>query len=84
MERYTRVKVSDITSPLGKDVVQVLEDRYWVVTQEDEVLLYRGYSPQCNRNKKIVEKQMRMHEGCTIKHLPVAFVPWSDHWHLCI
>ena len=75
MERYTRVKVSDITSPLGKDVVQVFENRYWVVTQEDEVLLYRGYSPQCNMHKAIAESMLKMHEGCTIKQLPVAFVP---------
>lgn len=82
MEQYIKVKVDDITSPLGKDVIQVLEDRYWIITPDDEVLLYQGYSPQCNRNKAIVERMMHRHRGCTVRHLPVAFVPWdtSDHY----
>ena len=77
MDCYTRIKVEDIISPIGKDVVQVLEGRFWLVTPEGEVLLYRGRSPQCNRDKHIVEKLAQRHNGCEVKHLPVAFVPWD-------
>jgi hypothetical protein len=64
--KYTKVKIADITTPTGKDVVQVLEDRYWVVTPANEVLLYRGRIPQCNPHKSIAERIARLHddEGC--------------------
>jgi hypothetical protein len=79
--KYTKVKIADITTPTGKDVVQVFEDRYWVVTPAGEVLLYRGHFPQCNHHKSIAERIARLHkdEGCTVKHLPIAFVPWDVH-----
>jgi hypothetical protein len=75
--KHTKVKIADITTPTGKDVVQVFEDRYWVVTPADEVLLYRGYTPQCSPYRSIAERMARLYEDedCTIKYLPIAFVP---------
>lgn len=77
MKHCTKIKVSDITSPLGKGVVRILENHWWVVTPDDEVLLYGGYSPQCNRNKAIAERMLRIYTGCTVKQLPLAFVPFD-------
>ena len=75
MDKYTKIPVDEIQNPRGKGVVQILEDRWWVVTPQNEILLYRGYTPQCNQNKSIVEMIVKKHPNCTVQFIELAFVP---------
>ena len=72
---YILVPMEDIITP--KEGRHVLMERWWNVTENDEVLFYRSYaSPQCNSNKSIVD---HLWDSKTIKtrsvFIPVAFCP---------
>jgi hypothetical protein len=69
-ERYKRVPMAEITTP-PSGTVMVYKDHWWAVTENDEVLLWDGHSPQCNVNKSIVERLSP--EGCRPVFIPVAF-----------
>ncbi len=54
----------------------VYDDHYWVI--EDECLLFfRGYSPQCNKIKGVAEQ---LSFGKEVRLLPRVFIPqrWSN------
>lgn len=79
-EKYRRVPILDLVEP--KDgYMRVIKDSWWHVTDNNEVLFYqvreRGLhwnSPQCNRDKRIVESLPI--EGCTPLQIPIVFVPY--------
>jgi len=67
----------ELTTP--KDGRIVYTDRWWAVTTSGEVLFFKHFtSPQCNRNKSVIESivgQQTEFPGLTVKHVPVAFIP---------
>lgn len=82
-----KVPVAQVTTP--KDGLhEILIDRWWPVTANDEVYFYGSdqhpfSSPQCNANKTLVERIagnsiMTEAGGYTeIRQLPVVYVPRS-------
>lgn len=69
--RYTRIPIDEIKdSPSG--IVQCIKNHWWCVTEQNEVLLFKGSTPQCNSNKAIVDRLMPA--GCHAEFLPTAFV----------
>ena len=51
---FKRVPVSEIITPKAGRICY--GGSWWQVTENDEVLFYKGISPQCNMNKSIVER----------------------------
>jgi hypothetical protein len=70
--RYIRMPVRELTTP--HEGRKCMLDRWWHVTENDEVLFYKGYySPQCNSDKSVVEHLTIA--GCHAVFLSVAYVP---------
>ena len=76
-EWFKKVKVEDLTNSRLYDVVQLYHDYWWVVTEDNCVLFYRGNSPQCNPNKELCESFLRKHPECHCEQIPLAFVKWN-------
>lgn len=73
----------DVTSPRG--VVRVLRDHWWWCINDNpsKAVFYVGVkrksmSPQCNRDRRIVERIPVPFETATICQIPIAFVPHED------
>lgn len=62
---------------------QVYTDRYWQCIPGEGggiVFAYFGrghYSPQCNHDKRIVERMAEENEF-EVRHLPAAYLGWTD------
>lgn len=80
IKHMTYVPVSEATQPRN-GVYQIRKDYYWSVVDKDGIdciMLYRGYSPQCNSDKSIVEQvNGRLYPEAKIVQLPVVYVPWE-------
>jgi hypothetical protein len=58
--KFQKIKISDATKePKDDGVYCLMTNRFWLVTDDDCILIYRGYSPQCNRNKQISESILK-------------------------
>lgn len=68
---YKRVPLTEITQPKG-GLVNVYKDHWWMVTEANEALFFRGKTPQCNVDRSIVERLIV--DGCRAEFVPVAFV----------
>jgi len=75
-DKYKRIPVSDAIEP-PSGFCEVYKNYWWCVTPSDEILMYKGTSPQCNINRQIVDHLMP--EGCTARQLPVVFIKRSPH-----
>jgi len=81
--KYTFIPVESILEPHPEaHTLDVYRDRWWAV-HDGCVLFWRGYSPQCNAHKSIVERMTRpghAHETCDVVFLETAYIPvkWTD------
>lgn len=55
MKRITKVKIQDAIQPISGGC-EVHKDKWWVVTQDDEIMFWDKCCPQCNSNKEITER----------------------------
>jgi len=70
LDNYVRYPLSEVT--VIKDRRECWMDLYWVITPEQEILIYRGISPQCNSVRAIAERMCP--EGCHIESIPVVYL----------
>ena len=73
--RWHKVPLTQIISiPESGGIFNCYTNFYWAVTPDDEVLFFRRpfTSPQCNRNKMIVEKCAPA--GCRVEFIERAFI----------
>lgn len=76
LTRYKLVPLAKLTSLDGKDLVQIYKSRWWVVDENENVLFYNGYSPQCNSCKTIVESlRDKLYDGLEVRFVEVAYIP---------
>lgn len=76
IDRFERFKIETVTEPPTEDVtLDVYIGRYWVVTNNGDILRLRYASAQCNLDKRIAEMLARPHEGATVKFLPIVYLP---------
>ena len=77
--KFKRIPVSEATKTPTKDGEYELHcDMWWAVTENDEILIYRGFSRQCNTHKSIVEQVIssESHPGVKAEFLPAV---WLNH-----
>lgn len=78
---FLRVPISEITRP--KDGRQTLMNRYWIVTENNEVLFYKKTFPQCNSREDITNSlltRFKIHSdpiftNAKVKFIKLAFIP---------
>lgn len=74
--QWILVPISDITTP--KDGRICYCDRWWRVTENDEVLFFKAYtSPQCNSNPEVIKHVNKSFNSpsTTPKFIETAFLP---------
>lgn len=76
MSKYTRTPLSEVTS-IPNGMVMAYRDYYWVVTPEEEILKFKKASWQCNTHEAIVKRLCP--EGCSVRQIPVVFIPVNPH-----
>ena len=77
-EHITKEHISKLIDPRQHDVVQIYTDYWWVV-EDEYVLFYKGYSPQCNKKKEIMERvRARIYPHCTLRQIDVAYIEWEN------
>lgn len=58
--------------------VEVFVDYWWVVNSLNQICLYGGKTPQCNRDRRIGEGVLALHwkgQDVHLELLPVIFLP---------
>jgi hypothetical protein len=68
---FKRLKIEEAIKPKN-GLTETFLNRYWVVTQDNEILFYRGTSPQCNGDGDIANRLN--YKDCTIQFIPAVFV----------
>lgn len=72
--KFSRVSIQEATQPRS-GLFKVMCNDWWIVTSNNEILLYKGYSPQCNSNKDIVKSMCeRMYPTCSVQQIPVVYL----------
>jgi len=73
-QRMRKVKIEKATTPRTGNF-RVFVGWWWVVTPEEEILLYRGVSPQCNESMDLaVRVRDSLYPDCTVRRLPVVYI----------
>jgi len=82
-DKYTLVSLEDAMSPIGKDVVQIYENYYWIIYDGDKILFHKSGGKICNQNKSITDKFIEIFKRdygpkFHIRKVHIVFVPWDD------
>lgn len=73
---FVCISVQDAITPF--DGAIVYKDRWWII-ENGNILLYRGVSPQCNRDKRVVEKSLqKLYPGSEVKFLETVYLDLLD------
>jgi hypothetical protein len=78
-EDFTKIKIEGVCkTPTTSGPWELIADRFWAVTEDDSILLYKGRSRQCNPNKEIVDKIISgaEHPGVKVVYLDRV---WFKH-----
>jgi hypothetical protein len=71
------VDIADAATPRD-GVFRVIVDAWWIV-KDEKIMMYRGFSPQCNRDRKLAESvRKKLYPECELRQLPAVYVPWKD------
>lgn len=76
-----RYKIAKVTAmPIRSGLYEVRVGAWWIVTPEDEVLRYKGFSNQCNENETVA-KSIRdsLYPGFEVRQLPVVYFKADLH-----
>lgn len=69
---FTKIPIDIATQPFEGAVVYM--DRYWIV-QDGCILLYKKYSPQCNKDERVVERSLKkLYPGSEVKFLKTVYL----------
>ena len=80
-DKFIKMPLSELTTPQEGTIVYL--DRWWCLTDKEEVLFFRTYnSPQCNRDKRLTDRLCEIKNDFTVSSIfvPVAYVPldWNS------
>lgn len=84
-DRFKKIPLAEITSPHKPGPLWTYKDHWWAVTADDCVLIYthgRANSPQCNADRRIVERYLDYPEPTRAVHLPWAYVQFGIEEYL--
>lgn len=73
-ERFKKVPIDKATKMPGNGFWEVFKNKYWAVTEDNCILLFRGRHPQCNANEKLVESAVKNKEHPATKIIFLSYV----------
>ena len=56
------------------DGATVFCDRWWVKHPDKGLVVWRGFSPQCNTIRNVVERIAKLYPWAVVEFVPVAYV----------
>ena len=77
-EKFTKIPIAEIIKiPNDGETVQLYKNRWWAVTEDDCILLFKEHSYQCNTNINIMERvlQSKTHPGVKVQFIETAYIP---------
>ncbi len=77
-EKFTRIPLQEVIKvPNKSGTYHLVTNSYWAISEDDCILLYKGFSRQCNVYKDIVERiiKSKEHPGVKVKFLKSVFLP---------
>lgn len=77
INKCTKHKISDMSIPKPGNF-NIVIDNYWIVTDKDEVLKFRGINFLYNPDQRIGNLLLKQFKGCKIKQIPIMYVPWRS------
>ncbi len=76
LDKCKLIPLTKLISIDGKDIVQIYKSRWWIIDENENVLFYNGYSPQCNINQMMVESlRDKLYPGLEVRFIDVAYIP---------
>lgn len=73
---YIKYPISKATKPPQDGLCRVYSDHYWLVIDEC-ILFYRGFSPQCNSDRRLCELCKELPDSDVVL-LSQVFVPCHE------
>lgn len=78
LPRWRKVPLEKLKTPRGGAICYT--DTWWIVTPDNCVLFFRGFSPQCNSNEAVAKYlRERLHPTCTVEKIEVAYLDHNCH-----
>lgn len=77
-EKFAKIPIAEaVAVPERGGTYQIYKNYYWAVTDDNELLVYRGFSVQANSNCKIVEHLIAGpdHPGKRVEFVETVFLP---------
>lgn len=72
VDKCIKLKISDFDHmPEESGSYDIMLNKYWIVTEDECVLLYNGYSFQCNDHEQIVESILKLYPNCVVRQIPL-------------
>jgi hypothetical protein len=65
----------DRLDPDQHQTVRIYRDWWWLVTPDDEILLFDRRVPQANPQREVTELMCRKYPGCKVRQLPLIILP---------
>jgi hypothetical protein len=81
---FKKIPIADVTKvPDQSGTYDIIVDSWWCVTEDDCILIYKGFSRQCNSDKAIAEHFIPMegHPATKVVQLKAAFFPHSCEFY---
>jgi hypothetical protein len=76
-KNWTRIPVSELTDSTKGGLHMIYRNSWWAIDAENRVFFYKITSPQCNSDKRIVERLKTHPDMVGIVQIPLAMWPVS-------
>lgn len=67
----TYIPIIEATRPTTGEC---LTDRWWIVHPEKGLAIWKGFSPQCNRDRAIGDSLIKHYPGHEVRHFAVVYL----------
>ena len=75
MKPNVYLKLSDVTRvPKRSGRYALIKNCYWIIVNES-IIIYQGYSMQCNSNKNIANRIASIYENSRVELIETVFLP---------
>lgn len=77
-DRYTRIPLREIQKlPIKEGNYRLIRNNFWLLDENDNILIYGGYSPMCNPIEQIAKMGLKTNNVPAIKYQMVDYA-WID------
>ena len=73
LNKIKYLKIEDHLEPKTTGLYQIYVDKYWIVTEDNCIMLYNNSSYQCNSSEKIAKQFLKNYPNCLVKLIPILY-----------